>query len=222
MKKKSMVFLVTLVLIAGTISGCGSSKTTTEVKAGENQQLAYAMVTAIEGNEMTYREVDQSMVSRLKGTNRSSKTSTGSQSSSGTQKKGSGNSQSSQNSGNSKQWQGSGSGNSKQSQGGSNNSQQSKIDATEMPSMNKESSSATASEKTKGSEGNSTSKGSGSNSSMMSGKTTTVQIPVGVAVHTATNTNTTFSRIRSGDILELLLQKDDDGKEVIVGIWMLK
>lgn len=217
MKKKSMVFLVTLAMLAGTISGCGSSKTTTEVKAGDNQKLVYAMVTAIEGNEMTYREVDQSMISRLTGTNRTGKNSSGSQSGSSSQKKGdgqsqwSGNSQKSQGSGNAQQWQGS-----------SSNTKQSKTDTTELPSMNKESSSGNTSEKTKGSTGTSSSKSSGTNSSMMSGTTTTVQIPVGVTVHTASNTNTTFSRIRSGDILELLMQKDDDGKEVIVGIWMLK
>lgn len=237
MKKKSMVFLVTLAMLAGTISGCGSSKTTTEVKAGDNQKLVYAMVTAIEGNEMTYREVDQSMISRLTGTNRTGKNSSGSQSGSSSQKKGdgqsqwSGNSQKSQGSGNAQQWQGGESGNSQKSQGSgdaqqwqgsSSNTKQSKTDTTEMPSMNKESSSGNTSEKTKGSTGTSSSKSSGTNSSMMSGTTTTVQIPVGVTVHTASNTNTTFSRIRSGDILELLMQKDDDGKEVIVGIWMLK
>ena len=225
MKKKSTIFLVSLALLAGTISGCGTSKTTTEVKAGENQTLTYAMVTAIEGNEMTYREVDESMVNRLSGTNRNSKKSSGSQSSASTQKKSNWQSQSGTNS---KQWQSSG--NSKDSQSSDGNVQQSQenensqppmMPTTEMPSMNNESDSAASTEKTNGSEGTSTTKSSGTNSSKMSGKTTTVQIPVGVTVHTASNTNTTFSRIRSGDMLKVLLQKDDDGKEVIVGIWMV-
>jgi hypothetical protein len=62
----------------------------------------------------------------------------------------------------------------------------------------------------------------GANTSNKSQKTVTVQIPVGVTVHTTSDTNTTFSRIRSGDILKVLFQTDDDDKEVIVGIWMVK
>ncbi len=48
----------------------------------------------------------------------------------------------------------------------------------------------------------------------------TVQIPVGVTVHTTSDTTTTFSRIKSGDVLKLLLETDENGEEVIVEIWM--
>lgn len=50
----------------------------------------------------------------------------------------------------------------------------------------------------------------------------TTQIPVGTVVHTSEGAATTFSRLVAGDILEMLLETNADGEEVIVEIWMLQ
>lgn len=55
----------------------------------------------------------------------------------------------------------------------------------------------------------------------MSGEIVTTLIPVGITVHTADDTTTTFQRLASGDMLKLLLETDEDGEEVITEIWML-
>ncbi len=57
--------------------------------------------------------------------------------------------------------------------------------------------------------------------SSTTGTITTTLIPVGVTVHTTSDTTTTFSRLAEGDLLELLLETDADGNEVIVEIWMV-
>lgn len=49
----------------------------------------------------------------------------------------------------------------------------------------------------------------------------TTLIPVGTTVHTNTDTETTFQRLAAGDMLKLLVEPDADGEEVIVEIWML-
>lgn len=54
------------------------------------------------------------------------------------------------------------------------------------------------------------------------GESVTVQIPVGTTVHTTTDTTTTFSRLRSGDFIKILLDTDADGDQVISEIWMLQ
>ncbi len=52
-------------------------------------------------------------------------------------------------------------------------------------------------------------------------ETTTTLIPVGVTVHTQSDTKTTFRRLASGDIIKLLMETSEDGEEVITEIWML-
>ena len=54
------------------------------------------------------------------------------------------------------------------------------------------------------------------------GESVTAQIPVGTIVHTTTDTTTTFSRLRSGDFIRILLDTDADGGQVISEIWMLQ
>ncbi len=51
--------------------------------------------------------------------------------------------------------------------------------------------------------------------------TVTVYIPVGVTVHTAADIATTFSRLASGDLIKMLVETNESGKDVIEEIWML-
>ncbi|MCI5872950.1 MAG: hypothetical protein PUJ55_07570 [Clostridiales bacterium] len=54
----------------------------------------------------------------------------------------------------------------------------------------------------------------------MNTKTTTL-IPVGVIVHTQSDAETTFRRLASGDIIKMLVETTEDGEEIITEIWML-
>ena len=170
------------VLLAGTLfvslaAACGKSadQTDSEIVVGENQRLAYAVVTQIQGNEMTYMEVDESQVTQ------SGKSDDG---------------------------------NDQEDRGTppdmDSTEQEDRGTLPDMDSTEQEDRGTPPDMDSSGQEG----KGS------FSGKTVTVQIPVGVTVHTTSDTTTTFSRIKSGDVLKLLLETDENGEEVIVEIWM--
>ncbi len=49
-----------------------------------------------------------------------------------------------------------------------------------------------------------------------------MQIPVGTEVETKLGTVTTFSRLSNGDIIKMLLQKDDTGNMTLVKIWIME
>lgn len=49
-----------------------------------------------------------------------------------------------------------------------------------------------------------------------------IQIPVGIEVETKLGTITTFSRLSNGDIIKILLQKDDTGSSELMKIWIVE
>lgn len=49
-----------------------------------------------------------------------------------------------------------------------------------------------------------------------------MQIPVGTEVETKLGTITTFSRLSNGDIIKMLLQKDDTGTNALLKIWIME
>lgn len=55
----------------------------------------------------------------------------------------------------------------------------------------------------------------------LTGEEETTLIPVGTIVTTQLGTTTTFSLLAAGDMVKLLVEKDKDGEDVIVGIWMI-
>ena len=63
--------------------------------------------------------------------------------------------------------------------------------------------------------------GSGGDSGMMSTESVTTLIPVGVTVHTQSDMETTFGRLASGDMIKMLVETTENGEEVITEIWML-
>lgn len=48
----------------------------------------------------------------------------------------------------------------------------------------------------------------------------TVYLPVNVVVHTSSDTEATFMILEAGDELEVLLEENESGEEVITEIWM--
>ena len=173
----------------------------------DNQKYVYAYVTSIEGNELTYVEVDESVVeaylaSSTENTENAEKGGDGSGAPDGMSQGISGTDDSTETSYGMPQ-----------GTSGTN-------DSTEM-------SDGMPQEENGGMPGDATSDGTGSNgggapggNGGMSGESVTTLIPVSTVVHTTAGTETTFQRLAAGDLLKLLIETSEDGKEVIIEIWM--
>ena len=207
--KKKVTIVVVIVLVIVLIAACVMWRiggVETESALGDHQKYVYAYVSSIEGNEVTYMEVDESVAKaaeeRAKEKTKaedgagSDSTGQGDKSDGGTGSAG----QSDKNDG------GTGSDEDKSGMGtppdmdGSSGGDQTPpdMDSTEMP------------------------QGAPGGMSDMTGETVTTMIPVGVTVHTTSDTTTTFSRLASGDLLKILVETDSDGNEIIEEIWMLQ
>ncbi len=219
--KKKVTIVVVIVLVIVLIAACVMWRiggVETESALGDHQKYVYAYVSSIEGNEVTYMEVDESVAKAAEERAKekaeaeddagSDSTGQGDKSDGGTGSAG----QSDKNdggtgsAGQSDKSGGIGSDEDKSGMGtppdmdGSSGGDQTPpdMDSTEMP------------------------QGAPGGMSDMTGETVTTMIPVGVTVHTTSDTTTTFSRLASGDLLKILVETDSDGNEVIEEIWMLQ
>ena len=219
--KKKVTIVVVIVLVIVLIAACVMWRiggVETESALGDHQKYVYAYVSSIEGNEVTYMEVDESVAKAAEERAKekakaedgagSDSTGQGDKSDGGTGSVG----QSDKNdggtgsAGQSDKSGGTGSDEDKSGMGtppdmdGSSGGDQTPpdMDSTEMP------------------------QGAPGGMSDMTGETVTTMIPVGVTVHTTSDTTTTFSRLASGDLLKILVETDSDGNEVIEEIWMLQ
>lgn len=199
-----------IVALAAVLGGGGifawTRRTADTETLADNQKYVYAYVTSIEGNELTYMEVDESVVeaylaSSTEDTENTEKGRDGSGAPGGSDGSGA---------------PGDGSGApGRMSQGTSGTN-----DSTEM-------SDGMPQEENGDMPGDATSDGTGSNGEEapggnggMSGESVTTLIPVSTVVHTTAGTETTFQRLAAGDLLKLLIETSEDGEEVIVEIWM--
>lgn len=199
-----------IVALAAVLGGGGifawTRRTADTETLADNQKYVYAYVTSIEGNELTYMEVDESVVeaylaSSTEDTENTEKGRDGSGAPGGSDGSGA---------------PGDGSGApGRMSQGTSGTN-----DSTEM-------SDGMPQEENGDMPGDATSDGTGSNgggapggNGGMSGKSVTTLIPVSTVVHTTAGTETTFQRLAAGDLLKLLIETSEDGEEVIIEIWM--
>mgnify|MGYP000805911325 CR=1 FL=1 len=219
--KKKVTIVVVIVLVIVLIAACVMWRiggVETESALGDHQKYVYAHVSSIEGNEVTYMEVDESVAKAAEERAKekakaedgagSDSTGQGDKSDGGTDSAG----QSDKNdggtgsTGQSDKSGSTGSDGDKSGMGtppgidGSSGGGQTPpdMDSTEMP------------------------QGAPGGMSDMTGETVTTMIPVGVTVHTTSDTTTTFSRLASGDLLKILVETDTDGNEVIEEIWMLQ
>lgn len=223
-KKKAVaggIVALTAVLGGGGIFAWTRRTADTETLA-DNQKYVYAYVTSIEGNELTYMEVDESVVeaylaSSTEDTENTEKGGDGSGAPGGSDGSGApGGSDTAGAPGDSTEASGDGSGApGRMSQGTSGTN-----DSTEM-------SDGMTQEENGDMPGDATSDGTGSNgggapggNGGMSGKSVTTLIPVSTVVHTTAGTETTFQRLAAGDLLKLLIETSEDGEEVIIEIWM--
>lgn len=199
-----------IVALAAVLGGGGifawTHRTADMETLADNQKYVYAYVTSIEGNELTYMEVDESVVeaylaSSTEDTENAEKGGDGSGVPGGSD----------------------GSGAPEMARGrlarmsqGTSGTNDSTVMSYGMPQ-----------EENGDMPGDATSDGTGSNgggapggNGGMSGKSVTTLIPVSTVVHTTAGTETTFQRLAAGDLLKLLIVTSEDGEEVIVEIWM--
>ena len=199
-----------IVALAAVLGGGGifawTRRTADMETLADNQKYVYAYVTSIEGNELTYMEVDESVVEAYLASS--------TEDTENTEKGGDGSGAPGGSDGSGAPGDGSGApGRMSQGTSGTN-------DSTEM-------SDGMTQEENGDMPGDATSDGTGSNgggapggNGGMSGKSVTTLIPVSTVVHTTAGTETTFQRLAAGDLLKLLIVTSEDGEEVIVEIWM--
>lgn len=224
-----------IVALAAVLGGGGifawTHRTADMETLADNQKYVYAYVTSIEGNELTYMEVDESVVeaylaSSTENTENAEKGGDGSRAPGGSDGSGApGGSDAAGASGDGSGAPGGSDGSGapgdgsgapgRMSQGTSGTN-----DSTEM-------SDGMPQEENGDMPGDATSDGTGSNgggapggNGGMSGKSVTTLIPVSTVVHTTAGTETTFQRLAAGDLLKLLIVTSEDGEEVIIEIWM--
>ena len=246
MKKKVVIIVVCLLVIvliaAGVMWRMGGVEA--ESALGDNQKYVYAYVSSIEGNEVTYMEVDESVAKaaeeRVKEKAEaeddagSDSTGQGDKSDGGTDSTGQrgnndgGIDSAGQSDNNDGGTDSTGSDGDKSGMGTPPGMDGSSGGGQTPPDM---SSASTDIESTEQSGQNqappdmdSTEMPQGAPGGMsdMTGETVTTMIPVGVTVHTTSDTTTTFSRLAAGDLLKILVETDTDGNEIIEEIWMLQ
>lgn len=202
MKKRKITMLF---LIAGLLfSGCGKSDASdatdiSSVKLKSNQKIVIGKITEIAGNEMTY-----TILKKV-----SAKSSSSDQSKSGN----SGNAPDQSSNSNDSSNAGNPPGNPPDANG-----MQDQQNSTSDSSTGSDSSKSKSTSKSKS---NSNSKKKGMTMYTSTNKSATMTIPVGTDVITSLGNKTTFSRLSNGDVIKMIVETDQDGNKVIVGIWMV-
>ena len=219
MKKKVtiVVVIVLVIVLIGTCVMWRIGRVEVESALGDHQKYVYAYVSSIEGNEVTYMEVDESVAKAAEErAKEKAKAEDEDKSGMGTPPDMDGSSGGDQ---------------TPPDMSGASTD----IESTEQSGQNQApsdmGSTSTDTESTEQSgqmqmppDMDSTEMPQGAPGGMadMTGETVTTMIPVGVTVHTTSDTTTTFSRLAAGDLLKILVETDTDGNEVIEEIWMLQ
>ena len=229
-----------IVALAAVLGGGGIFAWTRRIEDTEtladNQKYVYAYVTSIEGNELTYVEVDESVVeaylaSSTENTENAEKGGDGAGAPGGSDGSGApGGSDAAGAPGDGLGAPGDGSGapgDSTEASGDGSGAPGRMSQGTSGTNDSTEMSDGMTQEENGDMPGDATSDGTGSNgggapggNGGMSGKSVTTLIPVSTVVHTTAGTETTFQRLAAGDLLKLLIETSEDGEEVIIEIWM--
>lgn len=247
-RKITMLFLIAGLLFSGCGKSDASDATDiSSVKLKSNQKIVIGKITEIAGNEMTYTILkkasakssssDQSKNSNSgnapdqngHGNDSSNAGNTPDQSSSSNDSSNSGNA-SDQGSNDNDSSNGSGgmsamqNGSSSQGQmpsGGQGDAPGNPPDANGMQDQQNSNSDSSKSKSTSKSKSNTNSKKKSMTMYTSTNKSATMTIPVGTDVITSLGNKTTFSRLSNGDVIKMIVETDQDGNKVIVGIWMV-
>lgn len=232
-----------IVALAAVLGGGGifawTRRTADTETLADNQKYVYAYVTSIEGNELTYMEVDESVVEAyLASSTEDTENAEKGRDGSGVPEGSDGSGAPGGSDGSGAPGDGSGApGDSTETSDGMSQGISGTDDSTEtsygMPQGTSGTNDSTVmsygmpQEENGDMPGDATSDGTGSNgggapggNGGMSGKSVTTLIPVSTVVHTTAGTETTFQRLAAGDLLKLLIETSEDGEEVIIEIWM--
>ena len=209
-----MLFLITGLLF----SGCGKSDASdatdiSSVKLKSSQKIVIGKITEIAGNEMTYTILK-------KASAKSSSSDQSKNSNSGNAPDQNGNGNDSSNAGNTPDQSSSSndSSNSGNASDQGSNDNDSSNGSGGMPAMQNGSSKSKSASKSKS---NTNSKKKSMTMYTSTNKSATMTIPVGTDVITSLGNKTTFSRLSNGDVIKMIVETDQDGNKVIVGIWMV-
>ena len=216
MKKRKITMLF---LIAGLLfSGCGKSDASdatdiSSVELKSSQKIVIGKITEIAGNEMTYTILK-------KASAKSSSSDQSKNSNSGNEPDQNGNGNDSSNAGNTPDQSSSSndSSNSGNASDQGSNDNDSSNGSGGMPAMQNGSSKSKSTSKSKS---NTNSKKKSMTMYTSTNKSATMTIPVGTDVITSLGNKTTFSRLSNGDVIKMIVETDQDGNKVIVGIWMV-
>lgn len=197
-----MAVIAVVAVLAGAVAAVVWMRSEdTEIQLAENQSYVYAYVTKIEGNEITYTEVEESVITayqKRQDASEEEKTKQKEKAASEEEK-----AQSEEGASGSEQSGG-------ESTDGERPERSGQLEGMEMPEgSGQPEGDASDAESSAGMGG------------MGSGKAVTTLIPVGVTVHTMSDTETTFQRLAAGDMIKLLVETDESKEEVITEIWML-
>lgn len=192
--------LVLVLFIASDAFGSVSASDTVALSAG--QSLVYATITSIEGNEITYTKIDSDVAEELLKRQEEEE------------------SQKDETKKDESQTKDQSSGDHADAGMPSGGEMPEGTDSTDRSQQGEMTENASSDESTETSDAQS--QPAMSPNMQSQGESVTAQIPVGTTVHTTTDTTTTFSRLRSGDFIKILLDTDADGDQVISEIWMLQ
>lgn len=192
--------LVLVLFIASDAFGSVSASDTVALSAG--QSLVYATITSIEGNEITYTKIDSDVAEELLKRQEEEE------------------SQKDEMKKDESQTKDQSSGDHADAGMPSGGEMPAGTDSTDRSQQGEMTENASSDESTETSDAQS--QPAMSPNMQSQGESVTAQIPVGTTVHTTTDTTTTFSRLRSGDFIKILLDTDADGDQVISEIWMLQ
>lgn len=192
--------LVLVLFIASDAFGSVSASDTVILSSG--QSMIYATINLIEGNEITYTKIDSDMAEELLKRQEEEE------------------SQKDETKKDESQTKDQSSGDSTDAGMPSGGEMPAGTDSTDRSQQGEMTENASSDESTETSDAQS--QPAMSPNMQSQGESVTAQIPVGTTVHTTTDTTTTFSRLRSGDFIKILLDTDADGDQVISEIWMLQ
>ena len=214
MKKRNIIIFVLLVFFVAAAGVCGyfvhsqrvrAAVSNQEIVLEEGQELLYAKITSISGNEMDYTVLEvqtvdlEEMENGRNGGDQGSggRSSDGDMSSGGGQPSGGGPSfNGNMPSGGEPSWNGN------MTDSATSPNEQSRKSSREKSTADTQNRTMTTYTET--------------------GKTGQIQIPVGTDVETKLGTITTFSRLSNGDTIRMLMQKSDNGGEDLLKIWIVE
>ena len=222
--RKVLAVLLGMCLV---LSGCSkkTEETTNDissVKLKSNQEIVACKITAIYGNEIEYTVVKEQSASDSNSKKGRMPSASGAPDMNGGSSQGGG--AHDMNGGEMPQGGGTHDTNGGNSQSGGApdmNGESSQFEDSQNSSSDKNSSQSSSDSSDKKSDSSKSSDKSSKKIYTLTDETGSTTIPVGTDVITSLGKTTTFSRLSTGDIIKMIMEKDSSGEKVVVGVWIV-